>query len=284
MPTRVQFRRGTTAEHSTFTGAVGEVTVDTDKEVVVVHDGVVAGGYPLARQDLNNVSSIADTKLATISTANKVSNSATTATSNNTASAIVARDASGNFSAGTITAALTGNATTASTLQTARNIQGVSFNGSANITVVTAGSGITVSGTTVTNAGVLSVNGNAGAISNVAVTNTAQTFTAAQRGSISALTDGVTITPDFSLSNNYSVTIAGNRTLANPTNVTAGQTGAILITQDASGSRTMSYGNAYKFAGGTAPTLTTTSGRTDVLVYFCESSTRISAVLIKDLN
>lgn len=284
MPTRVQFRRGTTAEHSTFTGAVGEVTVDTDKEVVVVHDGVTAGGYPLARQDLNNVSSIADTKLATISTANKVSNSATTATSNNTASAIVARDASGNFSAGTITAALTGNATTASTLQTARNIQGVSFNGSANITVVTAGSGITVSGTTVTNAGVLSINGNAGTISNVAVTNTAQTFTAAQRGSISALTDGATITPDFSLSNNYSVTIAGNRTLANPTNVTAGQTGVILITQDASGSRTMSYGNAYKFAGGTAPTLTTTSGRTDVLVYFCESSTRISAALIKDLN
>lgn len=284
MPTRVQFRRGTTAEHSTFTGAVGEVTVDTDKEVVVVHDGVTAGGYPLARQDLNNVSSIADTKLATISTANKVSNSATTATSNNTASAIVARNASGNFSAGTITAALTGNATTASTLQTARNIQGVSFNGSANITVVTAGSGITVSGTTVANAGVLSVNGNAGAISNVAVTNTAQTFTAAQRGSISALTDGATITPNFSLSNNYSVTIAGNRTLANPTNVTAGQTGVILITQDASGSRTMSYGNAYKFAGGTAPTLTTTSGRTDVLVYFCESSTRISAALIKDLN
>lgn len=58
--------------------------------------------------------SIADTKLSTISTALKVSNSATTATSANTASAIVARDASGNFTAGTITAALTGNASTAS--------------------------------------------------------------------------------------------------------------------------------------------------------------------------
>jgi hypothetical protein len=51
----------------------------------------------------------------------------------NTASKVVARDASGNFSAGTITAALSGNATTATTLQTARNIGGVSFNGSANI-------------------------------------------------------------------------------------------------------------------------------------------------------
>jgi len=57
------------------------------------------------------------------------------ATSSNTASKVVARDASGNFSAGTITAALSGNATTATTLQTARTINGVSFNGSANITV-----------------------------------------------------------------------------------------------------------------------------------------------------
>ena len=56
--------------------------------------------------------SIADSKLSTISTASKVSNSATTATSANTASAIVARDASGNFSAGTITATLSGNAST----------------------------------------------------------------------------------------------------------------------------------------------------------------------------
>ena len=57
------------------------------------------------------------------------------ATNANTASAFVQRDASGNFSAGTITAALTGNSSTATTLQTARNINGVSFNGSANIDV-----------------------------------------------------------------------------------------------------------------------------------------------------
>lgn len=51
MATRVQNRRGSTAEHSTFTGAVGEVTVDTDKEVVVVHDGTTAGGYPQMREN-----------------------------------------------------------------------------------------------------------------------------------------------------------------------------------------------------------------------------------------
>jgi hypothetical protein len=63
---------------------------------------------------------IADTKLATIVTAGKVSNSATSATSANTASAIVARDSSGNFTAGTITAALTGNAGTATKLNSTR--------------------------------------------------------------------------------------------------------------------------------------------------------------------
>jgi len=65
------------------------------------------------------------------------------ATSANTASKVVARDGSGNFSAGTITAALTGNASTATTLQTARTINGVSFNGSANITLTLADLGYT---------------------------------------------------------------------------------------------------------------------------------------------
>ena len=65
--------------------------------------------------DINASAAIVDTKLATISTAGKVQNGATTATSANTGSAIVARDASGNFSAGTVTAALTGAVTGAVT-------------------------------------------------------------------------------------------------------------------------------------------------------------------------
>ena len=79
--------------------------------------------------------SIVDSKLNAITTAGKVANSATTAVSINTASTIVARDASGNFIAGTITGALNGNSTTATTLQISRNINGVAFNGSANITI-----------------------------------------------------------------------------------------------------------------------------------------------------
>ena len=78
---------------------------------------------------------IVDTKLATISTAGKVSNSATTATNLDIANAIVARDANGAFSAGSITASLNGNASSATILQTSRNIAGQAFNGSANISI-----------------------------------------------------------------------------------------------------------------------------------------------------
>ena len=95
----------------------------------------------IVNADIATGAAIVDTKLATISTAGKVSNSATTATNANTVSAIVARDASGNFSAGTITAALTGNASTATTLQTSRTINGTSFNGSADITISTVDGG-----------------------------------------------------------------------------------------------------------------------------------------------
>ena len=51
----LKLRRGTTAQHGSFTGAEGEVTIDTTKDTAVVHDGSTAGGRPLARQDMNNV-------------------------------------------------------------------------------------------------------------------------------------------------------------------------------------------------------------------------------------
>mgnify|MGYP006280025709 CR=1 FL=1 len=117
-----------------------------------------------------------------------------------------------------------------------------------------------------------------------AKTDVAQSFTAAQRGSVSALTDGTTITPDFALANNFSVTLGGNRTLANPSNLTAGQSGVIVITQDGTGSRTLAYGSYWKFANGIVLPLTTTASAVDVLAYYVESSTRITARLIGDVK
>lgn len=106
----------------------------------------------------------------------------------------------------------------------------------------------------------------------------------AANGIVVALTDGATITPDFDAANFFSVTLGGNRTLANPTNLTAGQSGVIVITQDATGSRTLAYGSNWKFSSGGAPTLTLTAGAVDVLAYYVESASRITARLITDVR
>ena len=108
--------------------------------------------------------------------------------------------------------------------------------------------------------------------------DTAQTFTKGQRGEITVLTDGATITPDLADSNNYSVTLGGNRTLANPTNITAGQSGSIFVTQDGTGSRTLAYGTYWDFAGGTAPTLSTAASSVDRIDYVVRTATSIHAV------
>ena len=84
----------------------------------------------LTNTNLSGAAGITDANLATISTAGKIANTATTATNTNTFNAIVARDASGNFSSGTITASLAGNAATATKLATQRSIYGNNFDGS----------------------------------------------------------------------------------------------------------------------------------------------------------
>ena len=123
------------ADSNVTTGKINDLAVTTGK----INDLAVTVGkindLAITNAKISESAAIVDTKLATISTAGKVSNSATTATDANTANAIVARDASGNFTAGTITGALSGNASTATTLATARNIAGQSFNGSANISI-----------------------------------------------------------------------------------------------------------------------------------------------------
>lgn len=121
-------------------------------------------------------------------------------------------------------------------------------------------------------------------LAEVAVKNAAQTFTAAQRGEITALTDGATITPDLADSNNFSVTLGGNRTLANPTNIVAGQCGSIFITQDGTGSRTLAWGSYWDFTGGTAPTLSVTAGAVDRVDYIVRSATSIQAVFTGDYS
>ena len=112
----------------------------------------------------------------------------------------------------------------------------------------------------------------------------AQAFTKGQAGTPVALTDASSVAIDLSLANNFTLTLAGNRTLGAPTNTTAGQSGVIVVTQDSTGSRTLAYNSIYKFAGGTAPTLTTTASAVDVLAYYVESSTRITVTSLLNVS
>jgi len=115
-------------------------------------------------------------------------------------------------------------------------------------------------------------------LTGAATLTAAQTYTAGQRGEITTLTDAASISIDLAASNNFAVVLAGNRTLANPTNVVAGQSGSIFISQDGTGSRTLAYGSQYDFAGGTAPTLSTAASSVDRIDYLVRSSTSIHCV------
>lgn len=90
------------------------------------------------------------------------------------------------------------------------------------------------------------------------------------------LTDGASISLDLSVGNNFSVTLQGNRTLANPTNETVGQCGFIVVRQDATGGRTLAFGSEYKFIGGSAPNLASrTANQVDRLDFVVVSGTEI---------
>jgi hypothetical protein len=99
----------------------------------------------------------------------------------------------------------------------------------------------------------------------VARTNVQNTWTKAQGYTISALTNGATVTPDFSLSNVFTLTATGNFTLANPTNVTAGTTYLIIITQDATGGRAITWGSNFKFGASSVTALSTGANKRDII-------------------
>lgn len=109
---------------------------------------------------------------------------------------------------------------------------------------------------TLNNAGVATLN-----------TNIAYTWTKAQRGAYTTLTDASTIAVDASADNNFLVVLGGNRILGVPTNLVAGQSGVINVKQDITGTRTLAYAWVWQFIGGTAPVLSTGKLVFDQLVY-----------------
>ena len=116
-----------------------------------------------------------------------------------------------------------------------------------------------------------------------AKTDVAQTFTAGQRGEIEAVSVAAGDTTkqlDFATANNFALTLANTASceLQNPSNLVAGQSGSIFIVQDGTGSRLLTYGSSWDFAGGTAPTLSTAASAVDRIDYVVRSATSIHAV------
>ena len=95
------------------------------------------------------------------------------------------------------------------------------------------------------------------------------------------LTDAATIAVDFATFINAVVTLGGNRAMGNPTNEKVGQSGYIRIVQDGTGTRTLSYGTDWEFAGGVAPVLSTPAASQDLLFYQIVATNRIFASLVK---
>ena len=101
-----------------------------------------------------------------------------------------------------------------------------------------------------------------------------------------ALSDSSTITVDFRTGTHFSVTLGGNRTFGDPnsTGDAIGSSGSIFITQDGTGSRTLAFHADYKFAGGTAPTLSTAANAVDRLDYVIKAANVVHAVVTLDVK
>lgn len=98
-----------------------------------------------------------------------------------------------------------------------------------------------------------------------------RTWTTVQRALETALTDG-TVAVDMDTGQNFTLLLEENSTLAAPSNLAAGQSGLFIITQDGTGNWTLGFNAAYKFVGGSAPTITATAGAIDILPYYCDGS------------
>jgi hypothetical protein len=131
-----------------------------------------------------------------------------------------------------------------------------------------------------------------GAIATAAqfLANTAQKFLTTDQVWAAAvpvtLTDAATVTPNFSNGIDFIWTLgAAGRTLANPTNIKAGQKGIIYLIQDATGGRTITtWGTQYKFSGGLKPTLSTAANAVDMLSYACKSTTEVECMFMGNMS
>ena len=177
-----------------------------------------------------------------------------------------------------------GTTTVSGATITGTAVQATSITG---ITIVgtTTVSGVTITGTTGSFTQLNAVTISGGISGYAALSSTGQTYSGGQRGGISTLTYATGIAADFSLSNNFQVTLTGNTVFQNPTNIISGQAGCITIIQGSSGN-TAGYGSYWHYPGGSGstPSLTATSGAVDILVYYVRNSTSVAYRLVQDVK
>jgi len=117
------------------------------------------------------------------------------------------------------------------------------------------------------------------AAANAVFTHNSATYAKAQLGRVESVTVGAAnVTINFANCNIFNLTLGTNSNLNRPSNIAVGQAGTIFVTQDGTGSRTLSYSSVWDFIGGTAPTLTTTASAVDRIDYVVYSTSRIQAV------
>ena len=118
----------------------------------------------------------------------------------------------------------------------------------------------------------------------------AATFSGAVIGTVTTLTDAASVALNLAQGNNFYVqmtsAVGTNRVLENPTNAVIGQCGSIYVIQTVSGTinKTLSYGNAYRFKTGTAPTITQTTSAVDLLVYNVRDVSIIDVIPIQNFK
>ena len=103
-------------------------------------------------------------------------------------------------------------------------------------------------------------------------------------GEIITVSYASTITLDFRTGNNFTTTLTGNTTFANPSNLAAGQSGIVFVIQDGTGGRTAAFGSYWDFSDGTAPTLSTGVNAVDMIAWVARSANKISAQFIGNFS
>ena len=103
-------------------------------------------------------------------------------------------------------------------------------------------------------------------------------------GEVITVSYASTITLDFRTANNFSTTLTGNVTFANPSNLAAGQSGILFVLQDGTGGRTAAFGSYWDFSDGTAPTLSTGVNAVDMIAWIARSANKISAQFVGNFS